>query len=296
MSVITSLTCTPNRVEIVVRTLSTMPRRLSGRTELIGILSPRALQRGDAEGTTIAQGVLDEMVRIGIIALDDGKYVLASKDVPTDSGKLRSWLHVRFTSRDEAKAAGQAEFPRALTWFLLQDPAHPIPAGSADVADHPRTKIARDFGPDVGSFELSIDARVQNFAYWARYLGYAWFLELDNRRSYVPDPTMAMRRAIEESRSEGRIGIRDFLAAIANRCPVIEGGAARLEVESLLPADRRPVSDRDGLSRSTSLAIHSLEAEGLLELQHLADSRPLLLNSIGGSRPVSHVTILNRNA
>lgn len=293
MSVISSLTSTPNRIEIVLKTLAGLPRRSIGRQELISMLSPRALQRGDAEGgTTIAQGVLDEAVRLGLVSLEDGKYRLQSKDIPIDGEGLRSWLHDTLTFPGKAEAAGQADVGRALAWFMMQDPARPLAAMGRDVADRPRSRITEDFGPEVGSFELTIDARVQNFGYWARYLGYAWFLELEGKTAYVPDPTRAISRAIAVNRGNGKpLTIHEFLALIASRCPVLEGGAIRTEVEGLMTAEHRPALDRDGLSRATSLALHELEDDGVVELRHLADSRAVLLNSIAGARPVSHVSL-----
>lgn len=291
MSVIASITCTPNRVAIVVATLAGLPRRTIGRDELVELLSPRTLQRGDAEGgTTIARGVLDEAQRLGLIMVEDGRYRLA-QGVPTDGPLLLAWLHERLVVPSHAQEAGQENFPRALAWFLGQDPARPVAASGPDPAARPRARITAEFGADVGAFELTMDARVQNFAYWARYLGYAWFLELDSK-TFIPDPTKAINRTIlRRFRSSESLTIEEFLGSLAEECPVLEGGRARSDIDSMLPGERRPRIDRDGLSRSTSLALNGLEEEGLLELRNVSDSRSVVLNLLGGARPVSHVTV-----
>jgi hypothetical protein len=291
MSVISSVTCVPNRVAIVLTTLEALSRKSIGRAELVEILSPRSLQRGDAEGgTTIARGVLDEVQRLGLVVLEDGKYRLAPA-APTHGEALLAWLHERLTVPAQAQATGQENFARALAWFLMQDPASPVAASSPDASSRPRARITEEFGPDVAAFELTIDARLQNFAYWARYLGYAWFLELETR-VFVPDPSVAIGRAISRHPQSGELlTIHQFLAFLADQCPVLEGGRSRSEVESLLHANRRPDVDRDGLSRSTSLALHGLEDDNRLELRNVSDSRSVSLNLLGGGRPVSHVVI-----
>jgi hypothetical protein len=292
MSVVASLTCTPNRIGIVVATLGALPRKAVGRDELVELLSPRALQRGDAEGgTTIARGVLDEAQRLGLVALDDGKYRLAD-DAPAPGPELLAWLHERLVFPARAQEVGQENFPRALSWFLMQDPARPIAGSGTDPSERPRARIADEFGADAGAFELSMDARVQNFAYWARYLGYCWFLELNGKTTFVPDPGSAIDRSITRHLKGGELlTIEQLLSFLAEHLPVLEGGRARSEVESLLPVDRRPRIDQDGLSRSTSLALNGLAESGRLELRNESDSRSILLNLLGGARPVSHVLV-----
>jgi hypothetical protein len=292
MSVVASLTCTPTRVGIVVATLGALPRQSVGRDELVELLSPRALQTGDTDGgTTIARGVLGEAERLGLLELDDGKYRLAD-DAPAPGPELLAWLHERLVFPARAQEVGQENFPRALSWFLMQNPTRPIAGSGSDPSERPRARIAQDFGADAGAFELTMDARVQNFAYWARYLGYTWFLELDGKTTFVPDPSAAIDRSImRHLKGGGLLPIEQLLSFLAEHLPVLEGGRARLDVESLLPADRRPRLDQDGLSRSTSLALNRLAESGRLELRHESDSRSVVLNLLGGARPVSHVLI-----
>ncbi len=292
MSVVASLTCTPNRLGIVVATLGALPRQSIARDDLVELLSPRALQRGDTEGgTTIARGVLDEAQRLGLVVLDEGKYRLA-EGAPAPGPELLAWLHERLVFPARAQEVGQENFPRALSWFLMQDPARPIAGSGSDPSERPRARIAQEFGAEAGSFELTMDARVQNFAYWARYLGYTWFLEVDGKTTFVPDPSVAMDWSITRHVPDGELmRIEELLAFLAEHLPALEGGRARLEVESLLPVDRRPRLDQDGLSRSTSLALNRLEDSGRLELRNESDSRSILLNLLGGGRRVSHVLI-----
>jgi hypothetical protein len=292
MSVVASLTCTPNRLGIVVATLGALPRTSVGRDDLVELLSPRALQKGDTEGgTTIARGVLDEAQRLGLIVLDEGKYRLAD-DAPAPGPELLAWLHERLVFPAPAQEVGQENFPRALSWFLMQDPARPIAGSGSDPLERPRARIAQEFGADSGAFELTMDARVQNFAYWARYLGYTWFLELDSKTTFVPDPSAAIDRSITRHLQDGELlTIEQLLAFLAEHLPVLEGGRARFEVEALLPVNRRPRVDQDGLSRSTSLALNGLAESGRLELRNESDSRSVVLNLLGGARPVSHVLI-----
>ena len=78
------------------------------------------------------------------------------------------------------------------------------------------------------------------------------------------------------------------MTEVAELAPVLEGGVARNEVESLLPTDkRRP----DGhLSRSTSFALERLERRGQVVMERLADASAINLDLHSRVRAISHIT------
>lgn len=291
MSVITSLTCTPNRLFMVVRLLHGTSHRVLSRADLFLALAPRSLRPGDAETSTV-DGVIAEAVQLGVLQLADGKCELCV-DVPAKTDPFRLWIHRRLTDPDLARASGQAEFAKALAWFLLQDPREPLASRSVDAANSPAARIGRDYGSESITFELTNDARFQNFAYWARYLGYAWFLDVEARTLVVPDPTEAIRRELaqDDDLRKHQLGVRDFVDRLGQKCPVLEGGAFHDEVEALLPPEKRRNVERDGLSPAISVALQSLEKSGFLKLVSLADSPGLVLETLSGHRPISHVTV-----
>jgi hypothetical protein len=293
MSVITSFTCTPTRLLILVRLLAGTSSHSLDRSDILEALAPRSLRPGDPETTTVDE-IIGEAEKLGIIRLADGRCELL-KEVPTRPSRFREWLHRTLTDPKAAHQHGQGEFGRALAWFLMQDPSEALPSRSVDTSDSPAARIGRDFGIQRAEtpFELTNNARFQNFAYWARYLGYAWFLDVEARTLYVPDPTEAMKGELAKADDllKRQVGVREFAGRLGELCPVLETGEVRVEVEDLLPPDKRRSLERAGFSKSTSVALLNLEKTGFLSLASLADSPAVVLESLSGHRPISHVTV-----
>lgn len=248
------------------------------KDDLRQILCPPALQSG------LANDVINEAHRLGIIdTTPAGSYRLASELRQVPNTSFLDWLEARLLDPDHAERVGQANFPYALAWFLEQDPAEPFEFG-----DNITGLIAEQCGPDAAAFEMSNRARSQNFVYWAQYLGYAWRLSVGNYEAIMPDPTRAIERHLSHLLKEtGELLMEDLLDAWAIRCPVLEGGTARLQVTELcrshIPRDPKL------LSRSTSTALLRLEQRGVVKLERRADAAAYTLNTRPNPRPVSHV-------
>lgn len=303
MSVISNLPVTPNRVEIIVRHLESCGTRGIARDQLMARLTPQALRRSNAFGegdepgagqTTVAGAVVDETLRLGLAErYDDGgnEWIRvtapASADRPTalPSESLRSRLERVLLDPATAEVTDQRQFPKALAWFLAQDPERPF-----DFGENMRQRIEEQCGPDVNAFELTNASRAQNFFYWARYLGYAWYVGIQNSPPIiVPDPTAALERHLPRLMG-GRhtLALADMIEAWRGLCPVLEGGAVRMAVEELLPASlRRPAGM---LSRSTSLALERLDRRGIIHLERQSDAPAVVLATWPDPLPVSHIT------
>ena len=151
-------------------------------------------------------------------------------------------------------------------------------------------RVQDDCGADSRSFELTNSAGCSQFVYWARYLGFAWRLQSGRRREVViADPTSAISRSLPKViKNNVDTPIWVVMAEISKLLPVLEGGAARVDVESRLIADkRRP----DGhLSWSTSLALERLERGGQVVLRRQADADAVNLQLASGLRAVSHIS------
>jgi hypothetical protein len=263
-------------------------------TELARLLRPPSLQRQqssdeeDSAGTMVNQ-VLTELRALGLIKRDKNGKV--TPNVPTHDDADDTFLEFveqRLLNPERAEKCGQGRIPAALAWFLLQDPTQPLTWGRNYQAN-----IEVDCGPDVNSFDLTNAARFQQFVYWARYLGFAWRLELQGVNVVFPDPTAALTRHLPTiAGKKGRMPIQDVINKLAQLLPVLEGGTARLAVESYLSQEKRRPAEQ--LSRSTSMALECLELLGRLVLERLADAPAINLDSFSGLRAVSHVTWKDR--
>ncbi len=293
MSVITSWPAVPSRISIVWSYLKRAGPGGVNAEEFRCLFSPRSLQAGqhddedERSGTSIADHVVNEMRNLGLVQSGmDGSFALAPGAPNGDEGVLLTFLERRLLDPGEAELCGQKAFPLALAWFLVQDPAIPLSWGqnySGQVQD--------DCGRESGSFELTNHSAFEQFVYWARYLGFAWRLETLGVNVVFPDPTQGITRYLPAVTDAGRRPIRDVMSALALRLPVLEGGTARAEIESRLPAAKRLL---DGyLSRSTSLALERLELLGRIVLERVADAPAVSLDRATGPRAVSHITRRN---
>ena len=292
MSVITSLTATPNRLKIALRFVASCGPDGVMENVLQDTLLPGELARnqsGDEEpqgGSAIGDDVLRELRNLNmLVRADDGSLAVStSLGGLTEDGFVR-YLQEKLLHPEEAATHGQEAFPNALAWFLCLDPASPLAW-----EDNYKGLVDRDCGPEEGSFELTNRARCNQFTYWAWFLGLAWRLEIDRRNVVVPDPTKAISRSL--SRWEAKqdwMPVGEFLSRLAVDLPVLDEGTARIAVESIIASDKRPPDGH--ISRSTSLALRRLERSGQICIQRLADAPALNLEFGSELRPVSHVRL-----
>ena len=292
MSVITSLTATPNRLMIALRFVASCGPGGVTNEVLQQTLLPGELARnptGDDEpqgGSAIGDDVVRELRSLGMVASgDDGSLTVSPKLTGLTEDRFVGYLQEKLLNPEEAAKHGQEAFPPALAWLLCLDPASPLAW-----EDNYRGLVERDCGPEGGSFELTNRARCNQFVYWARFLGLAWRLEIDSRNVVVPDPATAIARNLGRwEANQDRVPVREFLSRLAVDLPVLEGGTARGAVESIIAADRqRP----DGyISSSTSFALRRLERSGRIAMERMADAPALNLDFGPELRAVSHVRV-----
>lgn len=272
MSVISRVAATPNRLEIIIRVLA----RCGDLTQddLLSLLSPSSLAGDDAEdgpGAT-ATNALAEAKRLGIVveerAASGGTVLtLAEPFRGRTPPSLLSYLEPILLDPATAAQFDQEDVPKALAWLLSQDPRAPI-------------DLSSNLGPQTDGI-LSSTGLAQQFAYWARFLGYAWHFAGQQKSWLVPDPTGALGRHLPALLSgAGEVRLDTLPATWATVCPVLEGGPLR-------PFDafaRR-------FSRATSLALLRLEQQGTVRLIRLADAPPALLALEETTQTYTHVAL-----
>lgn len=293
MSVISSVTVTPNRIEIIARYLESRGARGVSRVDLEKILSPEALRRTTSEVSSTVTEALTESFRLGLAERFDfegSEFIrfVASTDLKPAS--LLERLERILLNSDTAETTGQSEFRRALAWLLSQDPRTPM-----KINENPRLRIQEQCSGAVNSFDLTDYSRAQNFYYWARYLGYAWCIgqktgvQGETQTVVVPDPTVALLRHLPRLMSLGeRRPLAQLIEAWSDLVPVLEGGTARIEVEELM--EPALLAQQGMLSRSTSLALERLDRRGVIRLERQADAPVRLLATWPDPQPFTHVT------
>ena len=289
MSVITSWGATPNRMRIALKLVSSSGQEGMTGAEMQNSLLPAALSGSQSEdesqgGSPIGTEVISELRNLGLlIQSDDGCLKVFPDEIDlSDDGFVRL-LQERLIDPAMAVNCRQGAFPLALAWFLCQDPASPLPWGQ----NH-RNRVESDCGTEGDAFELTNNSRCEQFIYWARFLGFAWRLNIDRQNVVIPDPTKSIAREVGRwEHTEDWLPITEVLYRLAGELPVLEGGAARAEIESRLAPEKQRT--REFVSRSTSFALRRLERIGQIQMDRLADAPAVNLDFGSEPRAVSHV-------
>lgn len=263
MSVLTRLEATPSRVSHL---LSFLADRSAGETEerLRDFFAPETLLNKDASDPyTVFKATLGAARDLGLCEAE-GEKVRIRSDLQKRSGHKADFVDVFEAVLLAPDSAGeQADFARAMAWFLMQHPSRPL-----QFQKNYKLVIQEQLQPGAPAFDLLNSDRWNTFTYWCRYLGFGVALA---GRALAPDPTAALRRLIPlVMEADTRMFIGAFFGRLAEISPVFEQGAARKEVEGWALPRHRPEGAR--LSRSTSLALVRLEQEGLVELDSGSDA------------------------
>lgn len=286
MSVIARMEATPNRVRLLVSVLADRP---SGETaeRLRAFCSPDTLHRAVQDPIAIFRATLAATKDLGLIE-EAGDKLRVRDGVLTRKGDFAADVFTaieRALLPPEAEAdLGQADFARAVAWFLMQSPRRPI-----QISINPRSEVQKQMAlHEDAVFDLTNRDRFNSFHYWCRFLGYG---EVVAGRDLIADPTSALRRHLPQAMGGDREApILSLLGRLAKQTPVFEGGRVRREIE----ADTKPEFQRESqrLSESTSFALHRLAEEGVLNLLARSDAHALILD-LGADAPrrVSHIEL-----
>lgn len=295
MSVVTTVTAVPSRLTIVWKFLLDRDPTGIKSDQLEKLVRPPSLQRRQGDGSesgssAMFDGVMTEIQNLGIVDKGTDGTLTLSKDSPKKgTASLVDYLERVLLDPILAEEHGQRSLPRAMAWLLTRDPIQPLSWKGGY-----RSEVTTDCGENVGAFDLTDEARSQQFIHWAIYLGYAWRLSAGNQDAVFPDPTEALRRNLPLVMStKSATPIEEVILNLAKRVPVFEGGLARDEVEGSLPTSKtRPDHT---LSRSTSLAFERLEQSGWIRMERPADAAAWNLDRGSALRPVSQITWLGDN-
>jgi hypothetical protein len=271
MTILKSLEATPSRV---AHLLAVLAERSQGETDerLRAFFSPESLINKTADDPyTMFRSTLAAARDLGFVEVAGDRLSIKPDLVKRGAlvPDLLSRIEAVLLPPDLDDSREQADFARAVAWFLAQPPTQPL-----EFQRNYKLEIQNQMGVDAPTFDLTNSDRWNTFTYWCRYLGYGVAI---TGRSMVPDPTAALRRLLPRVYRDQAVLPADlFFGRLAGVTPVFEGGLARQEVEALLhPALHR---ETRRLSQSTSFALLRLERMGVLKLTSLSDASPLILD------------------
>jgi hypothetical protein len=281
MSVLSIFEATPNRV----RSLARLAAHLGSTSR--DVLRENLMPTKDDSAQF--GNLLRETIRLGLLVEEQkGPVTLASTvkeaDV-TDDGRFRKFVETALFGPD-VESSENRSFRYALSWLLAQPSGLPIQWNSDQHLQMEKQMEGSD------NYDVTNKERFAMLCYWARFLGYAASINMGGHSVVIPDPSDALERQLPDIFSDSpRITCARFFDRLGRRCPVLEGGKVRGEVEARL-REKRPGNQ---ISISTGLALWRLEERKLIKLDHLSDAETWVMSTsivtigAGASRLVSHV-------
>lgn len=286
MSLLKQAYATPSRVQGIYRLLLQAEGQRLGREELEKILAPSSLKSEDDEpDTKKVHYVVNEMIKIGLLVKRE-KEVLINDQLPKPlrhKDKGLEYLPVGLVDlMFKADDPENHDLGQLLSWFLAQD----VLRAPGDFEEMEQT-----LRNQVGSGIEYNDVKYHQFFYWGRYLGFLWKYDMGVSK-LVPDPTKYLRLLLPEIfKDEKTMRMQDVVRTLAQRCPVLEEGAIRTELDRQLGFEK--LKDKY-LSSATSHAWRLMEDEGIVELELKSDAGVYVLVEGERQQRVSHITWLGR--
>lgn len=284
MRAITLVGATPNRLAALYRHLAEEGDEGQDRSRLAALIGPSSLARNEDAGEDNAfADCLAVGSDLGIFRVEPNSVRLALPKASM-AGSFEDELARRLVDGVTSATAPEGAVAGAIAWMLLQDPQVPLKwSGSGAVMvlkQQVRPGVTADFG-------MTNDSRFQQAVYWARALGFVTRSSV-GEEVVIPDPTRAIERRLDAVLPKGSEKLLStFLAELADRCPVFEGGAVRTEVEGLMRSELQ--RDVGAVSKSTALALHRLRLRGLIDVRRLDDGRILFVEGLLDDGRVSHI-------
>lgn len=184
---------------------------------------------------------------------------------------------------------GSADFARGLSWWMAQD---------AWLTDMSTKALLSLEGRQLLHGDIRLvnnDVRMERLREWAMFLGFVW----TSGRMVQLDPTAAISRVLDTTlpTSGQSLAAADFVAALADLLPVLDGGSYRLEVESKLRPEIWQPTPAGWVSSTLGRALRRLDHLGRLRLIARADAgSSMRVPGCGGTthRPWTEFTHVER--
>lgn len=268
------------------------------KNKLLDVCSPASLGDGKQD---MATKTLNRWIELGLFTISEKDDVKVAED---HRGKLRK-AHAtvdsiaevareivlspannkNFWSDEENRSA---DFSRALCWMLAQDVHQFVPTSYSQVEQE-----ALEQANSADAIIFQNDTRWSGYVSWATFIGFGRSDSGKASGGFITDPTPAVAGAVKLLLPKKKeVPVIEFLAALSDSLPVLDGGDYRKEVEGKLRPEKWKAPASTDVSSSLSRALLRLRSQRILQLEKRSDSdAQVRLIGRGGSvaQTVTHV-------
>lgn len=262
-------------------------------------LAPATLSADGTSGSAILAASLTTCEEIGLVQETDGELNLhpdlpEAERVTGDATQFRAGIRRLVLGReinDELWGSDQAtrDFTRAISWYLALDveraPGQYEDTEGAAGADRIQSTTLEADRVIVNAY------RWPQFERWAPFFGLASLTARRGKRWLQPDPTVAVRDAINVLALQRREWtIRAAVSALASELPVLDSGRYRVAVEERMTGKKRAP---DVIAPSLALALTRLRNERSISLVARPDADTMVWTTVDGTEiRISHLEIV----
>lgn len=304
MSVISNLVAQPNRIIIASEFALSFGEKGGSMADFEKLLSPMSPSQSQGDGvtdgdersgSTIAKGVLAELLRLDILERLDNDLVRVRGALTSDrrtidwAERLKDYLFPILTRSDLAGQRGQGDMPEALCWLLQQSPAQPL---GFSAGKHYNILFSQMVSDDPLCSNIATDARYQNLIYWARFLGLAERIAVKQTAEMViADPTRAIAPRLSTIfGDEHQLTIQTFLHRLATHIPILDGGEVWQNMQGRL---KEPMQAKEKhISQATSFSLLRLQRAGKIQIEGLSDAAGWVLEVGRETKSISHISYM----
>ena len=290
MNLIGKIYATPSRVRGAYNFLLYHEGQCATRQEMELCLSPLILWSGKGKKGDMVREVIRECIKLSLF-IEDEQIIYLNQELSSNMAKrklveqeLPYYLcHLIFQSREHN------DLCNILAWYLCQD-IYKAPSNWPEVEDALKNQVGE------GKLGLNSNAAYGQFEDWSCFLGIASLHGLKKPKEQtflIPDITKYLRWEISEllfHQPGHQMPMRELFSKLSQRCPVIEGGHYRVEIEKKLGISR----DVWHFSTTTSHALVRLLEENTIKLQKESDADVCILDlGSEGIQPYSDISLAN---
>lgn len=263
----------PIQLEVVLDVLHAVRSKAASADSIERLLQPKGLPDLTPSSKQAAQH-LSAARELKLVTLDsDGNYRLAT---PFREGRstARQMILDAFDQVVLSNAEVEPWFGRLYAFVIAQSRVIPNPRDARD-------DLCSEFHTALPSYidkaNPANSTKLAHYLRWYCYVGLGWY---DPAGSFVPDPTVRLRRSLAKIfGSSKRLGAADFMSSLSRTCPELDAGALFTDAaeSAFSKADRV-------CTTALAAALRNLHGEGAIQLDCPLDSQGWSLERGGSER------------